>query len=292
MSVLRHTIVWPTQVVTFTNAPGQFNTIGEAFTVNCAEPVTPDTVAWMATGPPVLTPVAKFPFIVAMDGFALAQVAAGAPTTVLPRASLGVALNCCMVQRGIEAVAGSTATDVTTCCTVTVSAGLGTWFEVARAVMCAVPFATAVTTPDEDTDATDVASLDQLNVAPETALPPGSNAVATSDTAWPRLASDALDAPPDVATVTLATTCATLTATEPLTPFEVALTVPLPFASAVTRPALETPATAAELLDQVKVTLDVTSPCRGFVAVADSCAVSFSFENEMGPSGVTVIVST
>jgi hypothetical protein len=113
--------------------------------------------------------------------------------------------------------------------------------------------------PLDETVATEVASLAQVNVAPETALPPASNAVATSDTVSPRLASEALDAPPDVVTVTLATTCATLTATDPLTPFEVALTVALPFATAVTSPEPETLAAAA-LLDHVKATIEVTSP--------------------------------
>ena len=81
-----------------------------------------------------------------------------------------------------------------------------------------------------------------------------------------------------------------MTSIEPLTPFEVALTDALPFASAVTNPALDTPATPAALLDQVKVTLAVTSPC-GFVAVADSCTVSCSFVNDVGVP-VAMIVST
>jgi hypothetical protein len=174
---------------------------------------------------------------------------------------------------------------------VTVRAGLATWFEVARAMTCAVPFATAVTTPDEETAAIEVASLDQLNVAPEMGLPPESNAIATRDTVSPRLASDALDAPPDVANETLTTTWATATRTDPLTPFAVALMVAFPLPSDVTKPAVETLATDGALLDQVNVTLEVTSPC-GLVAVAESCTVSFSFDNDVELAALTVTVST
>jgi hypothetical protein len=108
-------------------APGQFTTIGEVFTVNCAEPVTAETVARMATGPPVLTDAARpFPSTVATAELALAQVGAGAAATTLPRASRAVAVNCCVVQRGMDAVAGSTETLATICWTVTAKAGLAT----------------------------------------------------------------------------------------------------------------------------------------------------------------------
>src|SRR5205807_1264067 len=120
---------------------------------------------------------------------------------------------------------------------------------------CAVPFATAVTTPVEETVAMEVASLVQVNVATGMALPPESKAVATSDAVAPRLASEALEPPPEAATETLAGTCETVTPSEPLTPFEVALMAAFPFASEVTKPALETPATGGAPLDHVKVTL-------------------------------------
>src|SRR5207237_909448 len=103
MSVLCQTIVCAWHVVTFTGfvaaAPGQFTTMGELFTVSCPEPTTPLIVARMATGPPVLTDVASpLPFTVATVAFALVQEGAGAEAIVLPRASFGVAVNCCVVQ--------------------------------------------------------------------------------------------------------------------------------------------------------------------------------------------------
>ena len=80
---------------------------------------------------------------------------------------------------------------------------------------------------------------------------------------------------------------------EPLTPFHDALTAALPLPTAVTTPAPETPATVGALLDQAKVTLAVTSPRRGLVAVAESCTVWFRLENEVvPPAAATEIVST
>src|SRR5437763_494772 len=121
MSVLCQTIVCAWHVVTFTGfvaaVPGQFTTMGELFTVSCPEPITPLIVARIATGPPVLTLVARplLPFTVATVGLALVQLGAGAEAITLPRASFGVALNCCLVQRGIDTVAGRTETLATTC---------------------------------------------------------------------------------------------------------------------------------------------------------------------------------
>src|SRR5689334_4694254 len=103
------------------------------------------------------------------------------------------------------------------------------------------------------------ASLLQVNAAPATGLPSASKAVPTSWTVSPRLESDALAPPVEVATETLATTWATVMGAEPLTPFHVALTDALPFPSAVTSPELLTPATVGTLLDQANVTSPVTS---------------------------------
>jgi hypothetical protein len=273
--------------------------MGEELTVSCASPNTLPTVALMAIGPPTLAPRARplFGSTVATDGLALLQVAAGALATRLPRASRGVAANCCVVHRGIEMVAGNTETLATTCWTVTPNPGeaLATWFEVALAVTCAAPFATAVRRPLASTVATAGASLLQLNAAPATGLPPpgpASRAVAISWTVSPRLASEAEAPPVEVLTDTVATTCATATDSDPLTPFEVALIAALPFPSAVTSPDVDTLATAGKLLDQVKVTLAVTSPCLGLDAVAESWTVWFRLENEVAPDAVTLIVST
>ena len=76
-------------------APGQFTTMGELFTVSCPEPITLLIVARIATGPPVLTLVARplLPFTVATVGLALVQLGAGAEAITLPRAPFGVALD-------------------------------------------------------------------------------------------------------------------------------------------------------------------------------------------------------
>ena len=297
-SVFRHTTDCARQVVTLTGVTAaaelQLTKMGEELTVSCADPALPAMVAWMATGPPGLTPRAT-PFVptVATAVLALFQVGAGAPATRLPRASRGVAANCWVVQKGIDAVGGSTDTLATACWTVTASpgAGLATWLDVARATTWAEPFAIAVTSPAELTVAIAGASLVQPNDAPTTGLPPESKAVATSWTVSPRLASEAEAPPADVLTATLVTTCATEMETDPLTPFEDALTAELPFPSVVTSPAVETPATPGELLDQAKVTWLVTSP-RGFEAVAESWTVWPTLAKAATLAGAIVIVST
>src|SRR5712691_10257697 len=176
----------------------------QTLTVSCAEPILPATVAWIATGPPTFTAVARpLELTVATVPVVGLQVGAGALATALPRASRAVAANCWVVQRGMDAVGGSRETVATTCWTVTPSPGaaLLTWLD-ALATTCAVPFAAAVTRPDALALATAGASLVQVNVAPATGLLPASRAVATSWTVSPRLASEAEEAPPEVVTDT------------------------------------------------------------------------------------------
>ena len=73
---------------------------------------------------------------------------------------------------------------------------------------------------------------------------------------------------------------------------EVALIVAVPFPIAVTRPLAETVATAAALVDQVKLTGDVTTPFE-FEAVAESCTVWFKLVSEvLPPEAATAIDST
>src|SRR2546421_455264 len=215
VSVFRQAIDCARQVVTLTGVTAaaelQLTTMGEELTVSCADPALAAMVAWMATGPPGLTPRAT-PFV---------------PT-------------------------------------------------VATAVLALAPAG---------------ASLARPTRAPATGLPPESKAVATSWTVSPRLASEAEAPPADVLTATLVTTCATEMETDPLTPFEDALTAELPFPSVVTSPAVETPATPGELLDQAKVTWLVTSP-RGFEAVAASWTVWPTLAKVATLAGAIVIVST
>src|SRR6266568_6290191 len=124
VSVFRHTTDCPAQMVTLTGvnaaAELQFTVIGDELTVSCAEPILPATVAWIATGPPTFTAVARpLELTVATVPVAGLQVGAGAPATALPRASRAVAANCWVVQRGMDALGGSSETVATTCWTVT-----------------------------------------------------------------------------------------------------------------------------------------------------------------------------
>src|SRR5262245_55110315 len=89
VSVFRKTMDWPAQVVTLTGvAPAaelQLTVIGDELTVICAEPVFVPIAAWIATGPPTLTPRARpFGSTVATLVGGVLQVGAGAPATALP----------------------------------------------------------------------------------------------------------------------------------------------------------------------------------------------------------------
>src|SRR6267142_2277285 len=113
VSVFRQTTDCPAQMVRSTGVTAapefQLTTMGDELTVSCAEPVLPATVASIATGPPTFTAVAR-PLALTLATVPVAglQVAAGAPATAFPRASRGTAANCCVVQRGMDAVGGST----------------------------------------------------------------------------------------------------------------------------------------------------------------------------------------
>src|SRR4051812_7391902 len=75
-------------------------------------------------GPATATPRARpFASMVAVAVLELRQTGAGAVATAFPRASLWTAVYCCVVHRGIVAVAGVTTTEATTCCTATANPG-------------------------------------------------------------------------------------------------------------------------------------------------------------------------
>jgi len=136
------------------------------------------------------------------------------------------------------------------------------------AVILAVPGPMAVTRPVRLAVATASLSLAHVTTRPVSGFPAASRGVAVSWPVWPTIT-------PRVGgvTVTLATgTGMTVTDAEALCPSLVAITVAVPGASAVTRPAALTVATASLSLAHV-----TTRPVSGFPAasrgVAASCPV-------------------
>ncbi len=154
------------------------------------------------------------------------------------------------------------------------------------AVIVAVPTATPVTRPlVELTVATDVLSLDQVTVRPDSEVPLASFGIAVSCTVWPA----GTDADAGV-TVTDATgTLTTVIAAVPLLPSEVAVIVAAPTAAPVACPVPFTVATAGLLLDQVTVRPPSGLPNASRV-IAAYCAVCPTPIVAVG--GVTVTAAT
>ena len=152
------------------------------------------------------------------------------------------------------------------------------------AVMVADPLLTAVSSPADETVATEAAEEDHVTVAPDITDPDASFTVALS------VAVSPIDAKLFVLgdTVTVAATWPNVTAAVALTEPDVAVIVADPAATEVTNPADET--VAAEVLDDDHVTVapDITYPAASFT-VAVSVAVSPTDEkaSEFGDS-VTV----
>ncbi len=136
-------------------------------------------------------------------------------------------------------------------------------------MIVAVPLATAVTNPAEETEATAASEDDHVTVAPDITDPSSSFTVALSVTVSPR------DAKVFVLgdTVTLAGTWPTVTEAIPVAEAEVPVIVVLPSATEVTNPADETVATAASEDDHVTVAPAITVPPASFT-VALNVAVS------------------
>ena len=143
--------------------------------------------------------------------------------------------------------------------------------ELEVAVITAVPSATEVTRPEEDTVATDAADVVHETVAPDIVLSFASLTVAV------RVAVSASEAKLTVVgdSVIEAATCATVTEVVAVNEPNVAVTVTEPSATAVTRPAVETVATDALEVLHVTVTPDITVPPESFT-VTVSVAVSAS----------------
>jgi hypothetical protein len=153
------------------------------------------------------------------------------------------------------------------------------------AVMVAVPFAIAVTSPAEDTVATPVADETQLTVGLEMTFSLASLTVGV------RVAVSPVDVNDKVSgdKVSEPSTCSTVTVAVPFTDPEVAVIVAVPFAIAVTRPATDT--VAILVSDEVQVTLglEIVFPLES-LTVGVTVAVSPSVLNE-SESGVKMIVS-
>ena len=117
------------------------------------------------------------------------------------------------------------------------------------AVIVAVPFATAVTSPADDTVAMDELDVAHVTVAPDIVVPPASFTVGTSVVVSPNDANDRLVG----ASVTEAAACDTVAVAVLFTEPDVAVMVELPSATAVTSPADDTVAT--DELDVAHVTV-------------------------------------
>jgi hypothetical protein len=204
---------------------------------------------------------------------------------VLSFASLTVAVTVAMSLNDEKlTLSGDRVTDIATWATVTDVIAVA---EPDVAVIVAIPSATAVTSPADDTVATDELDVAHVTVAPEIVVPPASFTVATSvvvsaDDANERLVGDS---------VTVDATWATVISAVPLIAPEVAVTVAAPSATAVTSPADDTVATKELEVVHVSVAPGMLFPPESFT-VATSDAVSPTHESErlVGDS-VTVAVA-
>src|SRR6266516_7747077 len=217
-----------------------------AMTVIAVLPLLPSLVAVMVAVPAASAVTSPLPFTVATPGASLDQVIVR-PESGFPLASSSVAVSCCVAPAYIDAVAGLTLTEATgTGFTVIAAAAL---FPSLVAVMFAEPAATAVTSPLASTVATPAASVDHVMTRPVRTLPSASWSVAVICCVAPT---------PTVAAVGLTLTDATgagFTVMAALPPFPslVAVIFAAPGATAVTRPAFETVATAGLSLDHVTI---------------------------------------
>src|SRR6266568_4036511 len=214
-------------------------------TVIAALPLLPSLVAVMVAVPAASAVTSPLPFTVATPGASLDQVIVR-PESGLPLASSGVAVSCWVPPTTIVAAVGLTVSDATGIVTVTAAVAL---LPSLVAVTFAVPAATAVTSPLASTVATPAASVDHVMTRLVRTLPSASWSVAVICCVAPT---------PTVAAVGLTLTDATgagFTVIAALPPFPslVAVIFAAPGATAVTRPAFETVATAGLSLDHVTI---------------------------------------
>src|SRR5205809_746366 len=255
---------------------------GGAVTVTAAVPLTVSEVAVIVAVPAVTPLTSPLPVTVATAVLLDAQ-ATVRPVSVLPLASLGVAVSWTVWPVDTEADAGVTATEATGTCTTVMAEGPLCPSEVA--VIVAAPASFAVTSPLELTVAAAVLLDVQVTTRPDSGFPAASLGVAVSCTVLP--SSTLADAG---VTATVATgTGGTVILAVPLCPSLVAVIVAPPVATAVTSPLAFTPTTDVLLLDQL-----TTRPVSGLPFASFGVAVSWTVPPGCRPTaaGVTATDAT
>jgi hypothetical protein len=187
----------------------------------------------------------------------------GAPGMALPPASLTVAVSVAVSAIDAkESEVGDNSMLERTCSTVTADVAVN---DPEVAVTVAVPSATEVTSPADETVATDAADVVQVTGAPGMTVPPASLTVAVSvavSATETKVSEDALSSMVDA-------TWLTMTDAVALPSPEVAVIVAVPSATAVTSPVDETVATPSSDEDHVTSAPGTPTPPR--VTVAVSC---------------------
>src|SRR6266498_1021208 len=249
--------------VTATEATGT----GAAATLTPALPLCPSLVAVIVAEPAVRPVTRPLDLTVAIEPLLLCQLTTR-PERVLPLASFGVAVSCCVCPTRMLAVAGLTATDATGT-GVTVTAALPLCPSLV-AVIVADPATFPVTSPLVLTVATAVLLLVQPTVRPVRVLPPASFGVAVSCTVCPTgmLAVAGVTATEATGTGAAVTVSAAL----PLCPSLVAVIVAEPAVRPVTSPLELTVAIEPLLLCQLTTRPERVLPLASF-GVAVSCCV-------------------
>jgi hypothetical protein len=247
-------------------------------------PFLPSLVAVIVADPRA-TPVTRpFAFTVATVG-SLEPHVTTRPVNTPPAESFVTAVNCVVPVIRTPALAGETATVLTgTSDTVIVLVPL---FVSLVAVIVAVPAATAVTTPADDTVATAVLLEPHVTTRSVTMVPTVSLTVAVRGNVC--VTSIALA---DGATVTLPTGIfVTVIADVPLLPSLVAVIVAVPAATPVTRPVEFTVATVGSLEPHVTTRPVSRPPIESFV-VAVNCVVAVTRMPALAGETTTVLTGT
>ncbi len=139
-------------------------------TLSDAPPDLPAMVALIVAWPAATVDTKPFADTVATDVFELAHVGVP-PATVVPPASLAVAVACVLWPTLIAALASVTRTVATVPPAGLIVIGSDPVTPSTVALMTADPAVSAVTIPVCDTDATDGAELDQVIVRPARGVP-------------------------------------------------------------------------------------------------------------------------
>ena len=255
---------------------------GTRATLTAADAAWPSIVAVMVALPtpsPVTTPADETEATVA----SLVDQAIARPESTLPLASLGVADSVALCPIVRLADDGAIATDATGIAKMV--SGAAPVFPSTLALMTTGPGAAAPTTPPLVTVAIDVFELDHTSVRPDSGRPLTSSTVAVMVSDCPTVIFGA----GEVRTTRSAGAGVTVTVAVPDFPSLVAVIVAVPDVTPVTRPELETVATATLLLDHVTTRPVVTAPVTSRTT-AESCVLEFSTTEAV--CGCTVTVPT